>query len=181
MVVPCQPVGSAAWGVFMVGARWGWGIAGLRAGCLAVGLGGAAPGVPAADPMVPVRQFLDGFNRGDTAAGFAAYAPGTVSIIDEFAPHLWVGADALRQWAAAYDADASARGVTDGRVEYGAPLRVETGGGTAYVVVPTRYVYRERGRAMAEPARLAVSLRTVGGAWKIAAWAWAGTVPGVGR
>lgn len=37
------------------------------------------------------RQFIDGFNKGDTKSAFAAC---DISIIDEFAPHLWTGPNA---------------------------------------------------------------------------------------
>src|SRR5579859_1461791 len=72
-------------------------IAGLVA-CVA--LAHAACAATSDDVVRPIHQFIDGFNRGDTASGFAAYASGPVSIIDEFAPHLWVGPDAARTWAA---------------------------------------------------------------------------------
>jgi hypothetical protein len=39
------------------------------------------------DVMTPIRQFIDGFNKGDTKSAFAAYATGDIGIIDEFAPH----------------------------------------------------------------------------------------------
>jgi hypothetical protein len=42
------------------------------------------------DVMVPVHQFVDGFNKGDTKSALAAYAEQT-SIVDEFPPYEWHG------------------------------------------------------------------------------------------
>jgi len=50
------------------------------------------------DPAAPVRQFIDAFNKGDTASGFATYVQGEIAIVDEFAPHLWIGPQAAQDW-----------------------------------------------------------------------------------
>ena len=78
------------------------------------------------DPAAPVRQFIDGFNSGNVQSAFAAYATGTITIVDEFAPHIWSGPNAAHEWADAYDKHAQATGVTDGKVTYGKPTRVGT-------------------------------------------------------
>jgi len=49
------------------------------------------------DVMVPVRQFVDGFNKGDTQKAAAACADQT-SIIDEVPPHEWHGDGACSKW-----------------------------------------------------------------------------------
>ena len=48
------------------------------------------------DVMTTVHQFVDGFNKGDTASALAACADQT-SIIDEFPPHEWHGAGPARR------------------------------------------------------------------------------------
>lgn len=70
----------------------------------------------AAAPADPVRQFITAFNSGDTKTANATYAPGEISIVDEFAPHRWIGPKAPRAWAADYAKHAAATGVTDGHV-----------------------------------------------------------------
>ena len=148
-------------------------IAGLVA-CVA--LAHAACAATSDDVVRPIHQFIDGFNRGDTASGFAAYASGPVSIIDEFAPHLWVGPDAPHEWAADYGKHAAATGVSDGVVKDGAPTLVSVTGDVAYVVIPAVYTYKEKGRPMSEEARMTFVLKA-GPDWKIAAWTWNGTKP----
>ena len=56
----------------------------------------------AQDVTVPIHQFIDGFNTGDTKSAYAAYAAGDIAIVDEFAPHRWVGPHAPQEWAADY-------------------------------------------------------------------------------
>lgn len=133
----------------------------------------AAPG----EPMTPIRQFIDGFNSGDTKTAYAAYAAGNIIIIDEFAPHRWSGPDAAHRWAAAYDKHASATGVTDGHVSYQDPTRVESDGQHAYVVIPTVYTYKEKGKAMVEEGQMTYALRNGASGWKILGWTWTGVKP----
>ena len=133
----------------------------------------AAPG----DPAAPIRQFIDGFNKGDTTSAYAAYASGDIAIVDEFAPHRWLGPNAAHRWAAAYDKHAAATGVTDGHVSYSEPTRIEIEGNVAYVVMPTVYTYKEHGKPLVEEGQITVTLRSGAGGWKISGWTWAGVKP----
>lgn len=145
----------------------------LAGACLA----SAAIAAPAPDVTAPIKQFLDGFNTGDTKSAFAAYAGGDVAIIDEFAPHAWIGAKAPQQWAAEYNRHAAATGVTDGIVKYGKPTRTEIGTAHAYVIVPTLYTYKEKGKPMAEEGQMAYVLDATKAGWKIRGWTWTGVKP----
>ncbi|MFZ0361088.1 MAG: nuclear transport factor 2 family protein [Terriglobales bacterium] len=131
----------------------------------------------AQDVTVPIHQFIDGFNKGDTKSAYAAYAAGDIAIVDEFAPHRWVGPHAPQEWAADYDKHAQATGVSDGIVKYGAPTRTEIEGDAAYVVVPTTYLYKERGQPMAEEGQMTFVLHAEAGGWKIRNWTWSGVKP----
>src|ERR1700749_439486 len=105
----------------------------------------AAPNV-----MAPIRQFVDGFNTGDTHSLFAAYEDGDITIIDEFSPHRWTGPNAAKEWAADYEKHAAATGVTEGIVKYIAPTRTEIEDDLAYVIIPTVYLYKQNGKPYAE-------------------------------
>ena len=139
----------------------------------------APAAIPAAhdDVSAPLRQFIDGFNTGNTNSAFAAYASGTITIVDEFSPHLWTGPNAAHQWADAYDKHAQATGVTDGKVTYGKPTRTEIEGAVAYVVMPTVYLYKEHGKPMQEEGQMTAVLNRESGAWKIRSWTWSGVKP----
>lgn len=129
------------------------------------------------DVSAPVRQFIDGFNTGNVQSAFAAYATGPITIVDEFAPHIWTGPDAAQQWANAYDKHAKATSVTDGKVTYGKPTRTEVEGDVAYVVMPTVYLYKEHGRQLREEGQMTVVLNRETGGWKIRSWTWTGVTP----
>lgn len=133
----------------------------------------AAPG----DVTAPIKQFIDGFNTGDVKSAYAAYATGTITIIDEFAPHRWIGPNAAHQWAADYDKHAAATGVTDGVVKLGEPTRSVVDGDSAYVIVPGLYTYKEKGKATAEEGQFAFVLRGGPSGWKISGWTWTGQTP----
>jgi hypothetical protein len=129
------------------------------------------------DPATPVRQFIDGFNTGNLQSAFAAYASGPITIVDEFAPHLWTGPNAAHDWADAYDKHAQVTGVTDGKVTYGKPTRVEQVADAAYVVIPTVYLYKEHGKPIKEEGQMTAVLNRESGAWKIRGWTWTGARP----
>jgi hypothetical protein len=139
----------------------------------------AIPFVSAATPDVtlPIRQFIDGFNTGDTKSAYAAYATGDITIVDEFAPHRWVGPHAAQDWAADYDKHAQAAGVSEGLVKYGEPTRSEIEGDVAYVIIPATYLYKDRGRATVEEGQMTFVLHAEAGGWKIRAWTWSGVKP----
>ena len=143
----------------------------LLAGVLLMPVAGAASN---SELTAPIHQFIDGFNSGDTKSAYAAYASGSISIIDEFAPHLWVGHDAAQLWAADFDKHAQATGVSDGKVTYGEPTRAEIAGQLAYVIIPTAYAYKEHGSAMTEEGQMTFVLDRGSGSWKIRAWTWSG-------
>lgn len=124
------------------------------------------------DVLVPVRQFIDGFNKGDVKTALAACAE-QASIIDEFPPHEWHGAGACATWAGDFDADAKKKGITDGKVTLGKPRHVDVAGDRAYVVVPADYAYRLKGKAIRETGSLlTVALQKGATGWRMTGWAW---------
>jgi hypothetical protein len=131
----------------------------------------------AADLTAPIHQFIDGFNTGDVKSAYAAYANGDIVIVDEFAPHRWIGADAPQGWAAAYDKHARSTGVSDGFVKYGEPTRSEVENDVAYVIIPTTYLYKQNGKPTTEEGQMTFVLHAEAGGWKISAWTWSGVKP----
>jgi hypothetical protein len=142
---------------------------------LALSILAAAPAAAEdkADVMTTVHQFIDGFNKGDVKTAVAACAD-QASIIDEFPPYEWHGAGACAQWAADFDADAKKNGITPGAVTLGKPRHLDVTGDRAYVVVPTEYAFKQRGKAVKEKgATLAVALQKGAAGWRMVAWTWA--------
>ena len=105
------------------------------------------------------------------------YATGSITIVDEFAPHIWSGPNAAHDWVDAYNKHAEATGVTDGKVTYGKTTRIEAVADAAYVVIPTVYLYKERGKSLKEEGQVTAVLNRESGAWKIRSWTWTGVKP----
>ena len=145
----------------------------LIAGVIAMFAAGPAVATEQTDVMVPVRQFVDGFNKGDVTLALASCAEQT-SIIDEFPPHEWHGAGACAKWASDYEANAKKEGITDGVVTLGKPRHVDVSGDHAYVVVPAGYTFKQKGKAERDTnAMMALSLQKVAAGWRITGWSWA--------
>ena len=126
-----------------------------------------------ADVVKPAREFMDTFNKGDTKGAVAACAD-AVAIVDEFAPFVWQGTGACATWMKDYDADASRRGITDGVVTLGAPLHVDVDGARAYVVIPSTYAFKLKGKAIKETGSLFTFAMLKGpSGWRIVGWSWA--------
>jgi ketosteroid isomerase-like protein len=125
------------------------------------------------DVMTVVRQFVDGFNKGEVKTAVAACSEQT-SIIDEFPPHEWHGAGACLNWANDYDADARKNGITDGVVTLRSPRHIDITGDRAYVVVPVNYTFKKKGALIKEVgSTFTIALQKEKDAWRITGWAWA--------
>ena len=149
---------------------------------LAASLALAAPAQAAAsDPlMVPIHQFMDGFNTGNEKSALAAFAP-AVSIIDDIPPHVWTGPDAMTAWVKDLTAAESKAKITGGKVTIGIPTREISDGSRAYVVVPTVYHFLDHGKPMHDAATMTFALQKISGKWLIAGWSWNGSVPKPGK
>ena len=123
--------------------------------------------------MKPINQFVNGFNKGDTASAMAACAE-TTAIIDEFAPHSWSGDGACQKWADDFDANSKKHRITNGKVILGKPTHVDITGDHAYVVIPSNYTYKQKGKPMAEPGSIfTFALHKGAEGWHITGWSWA--------
>ena len=139
--------------------------------------GPALAGSSDAAILKPIHQFTDGFNAGSANTALQAVSPDGSVVIDEFAPHVWQGKTAIADWMNEWDMDAQDRGITGAKVTLGDPLRVQSDGKTAYVVLPVTYDYMEKGVAMHEDATMTCTLSKASGTWLINGWSWNGQVP----
>jgi len=149
----------------------------MRKPLILLALAALAAAQPAAaqqkDVMIPVHQFVDGFNKGDVKTMVAACADQT-SIIDEFPPHEWHGAGACAQWASDFDADAKKNGIADGVVTLGTARHVDVTGDRAYLVIPANYKYKQKGKALEEVgSTITLALQKGAAGWRVTGWSWA--------
>ncbi|MGH7845571.1 MAG: nuclear transport factor 2 family protein [Candidatus Binatia bacterium] len=125
------------------------------------------------DPMAAVRQYIDGFNKGDARVMAAIFAvPG--SILDGMAPHLWQGPTAPQDWYRDVLVEGEQHGASDYFVTLGKALHNKITGDSAYVVVPATMKFKVHGKQITQTgAVFTVALRKLTEGWRIAAWAWA--------
>lgn len=123
--------------------------------------------------MKPINQFVNGFNKGDMESAMAACSEAT-AIIDEFPPHTWSGTGACQKWVDDYTADAEKNGIKDGIVNLGKPSHFEMTADYAYVVIPSNYIYKQKGKRVAQIGSMfTFSLNKGSNGWVITGWSWA--------
>jgi ketosteroid isomerase-like protein len=125
------------------------------------------------DPVATVRQYIDGFNKGDVKLMAATFAvPG--SILDGMAPHVWQGPTAAQDWFGDVLVEGKQHGASNYLVTIGEPLHNNVNGDSAYVVVPATMTFKVCGKQVTQSgAVFTVALRKLAEGWRIAAWAWA--------
>jgi ketosteroid isomerase-like protein len=125
------------------------------------------------DPMAAVRQYIDGFNKGDVEVMAATFAdPG--SILDGMAPHVWHGPTATQDWYRDVLIEGKQHGASDYFVTLGEPLHNNVTGDSAYMVIPATMTFKVGGKQVTQSgAVFTVALRKLPDGWRIAAWAWA--------
>lgn len=135
-----------------------------------------AAAAPVDDAVAAVTTTLDKFNGGDVAAFIAAHRDGAV-IIDEFAPFAWGGSGSVQAWLESYSKDATARKISDGRVDYEKPVQANSDGSSAYIVLPATYRFKQAGKAMAGKGSMTFVMVKIGKEWKISSWTYSGANP----
>ncbi len=123
------------------------------------------------DVMVPVRQFITGFNNSDSNIAQAACTD-SIFIIDDFPPHAWGGSGAISKWLHDLKSFEKEHGTSDPSVALGKPRHVDVTGRRAYVIVPTKLRYKKKGQLVSETGLMTLVLRKGAAGWRIAAWSW---------
>jgi ketosteroid isomerase-like protein len=124
------------------------------------------------DALVPVHQFIDGFNKDD-AKSVAAACVDDASLIDEFPPHEWHGPGACAKWLSDGESFNQANAVTDLVVVLRSPLRVDITGDRAYVVGRGSLSYKMKGKAEKETGSVYTFALLKGpDGWRITGFAW---------
>lgn len=132
------------------------------------------------DPQLtaPITKFIAAFNKGDMAGAAATHMSGAdLVIVDEVPPFAWRGADALKAWGAALEAESKKLGLTNQKVTLSPATRAEVSGNDAYVVVPAVYSFTKKDVAKRENAHMTFVLKKGSTGWLIHGWTWNGPTP----
>lgn len=124
------------------------------------------------DPLATVREYIDGFNRGDAKAMAAACAD-PMQILDGMSPHVWQGPTAAGDWWKDALAEGEHMGASNYAISLQEPRHVDVIGDYAYIVVPVIFEYDIQGKHLTQTdAFFTVGLRKLGDGWRLTAWAW---------
>ena len=65
-------------------------------------------------------------------------------------------------------------GITDGVVKLGKPKHLDINGDRAFVVIPSSYIYKKKGRLIKQiGSAFTFALQKESSGWKITGWSWA--------
>ena len=119
-----------------------------------------------------IKTMMDGFNKGDIAAVKAIHIVDP-TIVDNVAPFVWSGPGSFDKWLGDLGKAEAAAGKSDGNVWFGESVDEQISDGSAYVVTPCTYTYKQGGKTVREAGFVAFVLVKVGMEWKVASWSWA--------
>ena len=122
--------------------------------------------------LLPVRAVAGFMATLDDSLVADCFA-GDVVIVENFAPYVFRGDDAVARWRAGFrDHAATLDGLV---VAFGAAQDFSSDGRTAYFVLPTTWRGRAGGEPFEEEGGWAFVLKKQDNRWRIACYAWAVT------
>ncbi|HEV2740522.1 MAG TPA: hypothetical protein VGU66_18325 [Candidatus Elarobacter sp.] len=135
----------------------------------------AAPGsaAPPPDPALAAlpAKMVAALTTNDATALRAACAP-TSTVVDEFAPYSWSGADTCVRWSAAFKTFMRQVKMSDPKGTVAPHPFIDVTGNHAYVVAKVKFVAMMSGKPVSEEGTWAFVLAKSGAAWKITSLAW---------
>jgi len=117
-----------------------------------------------------LAHYMETRDAGDLADVFAGEG---VTIIENFAPHVFVGGDAVTSWAAGYGEHA--RALSELKHAFGEPQDFTSDGERAFFTLPTTWTGLQDGRRFSERGGWAFVLSRRGEAWRVQGYGWAVT------
>lgn len=103
------------------------------------------------------------------------FAASPVVIVENFAPYVFDGANAVSRWWRGFRAHAAAGELANLQASFGAAQDYDRTGDTVFFTLPTRWSGTTGGRGFVEHGGWAFVLVLESGAWRIRSYAWAVT------
>jgi hypothetical protein len=122
--------------------------------------------------MAPVRAVVDFMATLDDTRFEGVFADDVI-IVENFAPYIFRGADAVARWCVSFRNHAAT--LAELNAAFGPPQDFSRDGDRAYFVLPTRWTGRTRGKPFEEEGGWAFVLVSEGQSWRVACYAWAVT------
>ena len=128
---------------------------------------------PDAAMLAPVERIAR-FIAGGGDDNLEAFASGDVTILENFAPHLFAGPAAVRHWA--MEMRRHAASLSEMQHSFGPAQDFARGDdGRVFFSLPTHWRGRSQGRPFEEDGGWAFLLEQQNGAWRVRSYAWAVT------
>ncbi len=129
--------------------------------------------LPDAEMMAPVTRIARFIGSGGASSVSGAFADTGVTIIENFPPFVFAGADAVEAWSRGMRAHLS--GLSDLRHVFGPAHNFSRAGDDAFFSLPTTWHGVANGQAFSEDGGWAFVLRREHGEWRVAGYGWAVT------
>lgn len=130
----------------------------------------AETGLPPA-MMVPVRAITD-FMRTLDARDLAGVFADDVVIVENFAPFVFRGPDAVAAWRSGFAGHARDGGLADLVIRFGRAQDFSQDGDRAFFTLPAKWTGTSQGRGFDEDGGWAFVLDRQGARWRVACYAW---------
>ena len=126
---------------------------------------------PDADMLIAVERVADFIRSGGNGSAEQIFASGDVTIIENFAPYVFGGADAVKTWSEHMLAHLS--GLAELRHVFGRACDFSRAGNEVYFSLPTTWSGANRGKAFTEHGGWAFVLKKQGSEWRVRSYGWA--------
>ena len=130
---------------------------------------------PTPEMMAPIQAVTRFMATGDDARLGDAFAAAGVVIVENFAPFLFEGPDAVARWLLGFREHVAMDRLSELEWRFGEAQDFARDGDRAYFVLPTTWTGRTHGRAFSEQGGWAFVLQASGEGWRILSYAWAVT------
>jgi hypothetical protein len=134
----------------------------------------AATIAPTSAMMQPVKNALASLNTSTTKPLAGIYSP-NATIVDEFAPYTWSGANAGMMWYSDWIKFSKSINMTNAKGTLLKPSAFNQSGERVYLVVPVNFGGTIKGKPVTEHGTWTFTLQRSGSSWRILTQSW-GTV-----